>query len=119
MAGWMLPQAFTSIGILPARYLMNIGAFCALFAAMLGALLPASRQLRVMAEDGVLPRCLSVFRQGKSGAPLSALIACGVASAFCLIFVQKERMLMLVPINLILRLMTLVSFDWRFCMHNF
>ncbi|KAE9551874.1 hypothetical protein FO519_004923 [Halicephalobus sp. NKZ332] len=100
----LLPNVFNSISIYSARYLMSVGAVCALTGALLASLIPSSRLLYSMAKDGLLPFSKSMFKlNGKGGSPRSAVIFTAVSSCF-LTVIPRNFLLMFLSIDICMRI---------------
>ncbi|XP_065776843.1 cationic amino acid transporter 3-like [Muntiacus reevesi] len=75
-----LPQAFLHVGWGPARYVVAVGALCALTSSLLGDMFPMPRVMYVMAEDGLLFRGLAQIH-AHTGTPVMAIISSGTLAA--------------------------------------
>lgn len=80
------PHVFQELNMPTVKWIVSVGAICALVNSLVGALFPAPRVLYAMAEDGVLFKKLS-FVNAKTQTPVFATIFCGVfAGVMALIF---------------------------------
>ncbi|KAE9612536.1 putative amino acid/polyamine transporter I, cationic amino acid transporter [Lupinus albus] len=73
-------SAFAEHGMQWAAYIINAGAFTALCASLLGALLPQPRILMVMARDGLLPPFFSDINK-RCQVPVNSTIVTGLIAA--------------------------------------
>nr|XP_042088344.1 cationic amino acid transporter 3-like isoform X2 [Ovis aries] len=81
-----LPEAFLLVGWGPARYVVAVGALCALTSSLLGDMFPMPRGMCVMAEDGLLSRGLAEIH-AHTGTPVRAIMSSGnLAAIMALLF---------------------------------
>ncbi|XP_060255126.1 cationic amino acid transporter 3-like [Ovis aries] len=81
-----LPEAFLLVGWGPARYVVAVGALCALTSSLLGDMFPMPRGMCVMAEDGLLSRGLAQIH-AHTGTPVRAIMSSGnLAAIMALLF---------------------------------
>ncbi|KAM7232947.1 hypothetical protein CapIbe_015083, partial [Capra ibex] len=81
-----LPEAFLLVGWGPARYVVAVGALCALTSSLLGDVFPMPRGVCVMAEDGLLSRGLAQIH-AHTGTPVRAIVSSGnLAAVMALLF---------------------------------
>ena len=105
----LLPNVFNSISIYSARYLMSVGAVCALTGALLASVIPSSRLLFSMTKDGLLPFPKSLSRlNGKGGSPRCAVFITTVL-ACCLTLIPKNYLIMFLSIDICMRIFCQVS----------
>ncbi|CAH2048342.1 unnamed protein product, partial [Iphiclides podalirius] len=74
------PYVFTQVGMPAVRWLVTVGAVCALCTSLLGAMFPLPRVLYAMASDGVLFRPLATVA-ARTKTPLLATALSGLLSA--------------------------------------
>ncbi|CAL0317148.1 unnamed protein product [Lupinus luteus] len=75
-----ISSAFAEHGMQWVAYIINAGAFTALCASLLGALLPQPRIFMVMARDGLLPSFFSDINK-HSQVPVNSTIVTGLIAA--------------------------------------
>uniref|UniRef100_A0A8C4NLN3 Cationic amino acid transporter C-terminal domain-containing protein n=2 Tax=Eptatretus burgeri TaxID=7764 RepID=A0A8C4NLN3_EPTBU len=75
-----LPAAFQYVGWDPVRYLIAIGALCALTSSLLGSIFPLPRIVYAMADDGLLFRWLATISP-RFHTPLFATVISGIIGA--------------------------------------
>ncbi|XDA83836.1 hypothetical protein R6Z07M_013687 [Ovis aries] len=81
-----LPEAFLHVGWGPARYVVAVGALCALTSSLLGDMFPMPRGMCVMAEDGLLSRGLAQIH-AHTGTPVRAIMSSeNLAAIMALLF---------------------------------
>ncbi|XP_019647119.1 PREDICTED: high affinity cationic amino acid transporter 1-like [Branchiostoma belcheri] len=85
-----LPIAFADVGFTAAKYIIAVGAVCALSTSLLGAMFPMPRVIYAMASDGVIFRFLSKVNQ-RTQTPIIATVLSGILSGtMALLFDLKE-----------------------------
>nr|CAI9697910.1 unnamed protein product [Rangifer tarandus platyrhynchus] len=104
-----LPQAFLHIGWDPARYVMAVGALCALPSSLLGTMFTTPRVIYEMAEDGLLFQGLTWIHT-RSGTRIMAIMASGSLAAILALLFEFGDLVDLMSIGILL-VYSLVAFS--------
>ncbi|KAB0347236.1 hypothetical protein FD754_012093 [Muntiacus muntjak] len=96
-----LPQAFLHVGWGPARYVVAVGALCALTSSLLGDMFPMPRVMYMMAEDGLLFRGLAQIH-AHTGTPVMAIISSGTLAAVMALLFEFSNLVDLLSIGTLL-----------------
>ncbi|XP_043756051.1 cationic amino acid transporter 3-like [Cervus elaphus] len=96
-----LPQAFLHIGWDAARYVMAVGALCALPSSLLGTMFTTPRVICEMAEDGLLFQGLTCIHT-RSGTHIMAIMASGSLAAVLALLFEFGDLVDLVSIGILL-----------------
>uniref|UniRef100_A0A914HJK5 Transmembrane protein n=1 Tax=Globodera rostochiensis TaxID=31243 RepID=A0A914HJK5_GLORO len=102
-----LPAMFNSIRLFSARYLMNVGSVCSLWAALLCLFLAPTRLMATMAMDKmILPfghkHLASISEKG--GQPRCAVILVAFCCSLMVGIVPQQWLGRLIPLNCVLRM---------------
>ncbi|KAJ7976434.1 Cationic amino acid transporter vacuolar-like [Quillaja saponaria] len=100
-----ISSAFSSYGVQWAVYIITIGAVTALFASLLGSILPQPRILMAMARDGLLPSFFSDINK-HTHVPLKSTIATGAFAAILAFFMDVSQLAGMVSVGTLLAFTT-------------
>uniref|UniRef100_A0A7E4VZW0 AA_permease domain-containing protein n=1 Tax=Panagrellus redivivus TaxID=6233 RepID=A0A7E4VZW0_PANRE len=114
--GLLLPSVFSSIGVYSARYLLSVGATCALAGGVLVTVLPVSRIMCAMSRDRLLPfATVNVSKlQGKGGSPRCAVIISSLLGAAATLL-PRVWIYWLLPISICTRILGQSLLVFQFC----
>uniref|UniRef100_A0A452G8A1 Cationic amino acid transporter C-terminal domain-containing protein n=1 Tax=Capra hircus TaxID=9925 RepID=A0A452G8A1_CAPHI len=104
-----LPQAFLHVGWGPARYVVAVGALCALTSSLLGTMFPMPRLVCAMAEDKLLFRGLARIYTC-TGTPILAIIFAGSLTGVMTLLFELSDLVDLVSTAMLLAY-SLVAFS--------
>uniref|UniRef100_A0AC34GQ60 Amino acid permease/ SLC12A domain-containing protein n=1 Tax=Panagrolaimus sp. ES5 TaxID=591445 RepID=A0AC34GQ60_9BILA len=111
----LLPNVFNSISIYSARYLLSVGAVCALSGSLLVSFLPSSRLLCAMTRDRLILFPIKLLKlHGKGGSPRCSILCCAFLSA-CLVIVPRDFLLSMLPISICMRIFCQSLLVYRIC----
>nr|CAD7205820.1 unnamed protein product [Timema douglasi] len=99
--GAALPEAFGSIGLTWAKYVVSVGALCGMTTTLFGSLFSLPRCLYAMAADGLLFSFLGSVNQ-KTQLPLVNLAISGVSSALLALVFDLEKLVEFMSIGTLL-----------------
>jgi len=85
-----LPVAFASGGMPWAKWVVGIGAVCALTASLLGCMFPLPRIVYAMADDGLIFRGLGKVSKKSQTPVIATLVMASLAAILAAIFDLKE-----------------------------
>ncbi|KAI3421911.1 hypothetical protein GPALN_012453 [Globodera pallida] len=102
-----LPAMFNSIRLFSARYLMNVGSVCSLWAALLCLFLAPTRLMATLATDKMIipfghKHLASI--SGKGGQPRCAVILVAFCCSLMVGVVPQQWLGRLIPLNCVLRM---------------
>ncbi|KAG4938162.1 hypothetical protein JHK84_044414 [Glycine max] len=100
-----ISSAFSSYGMQWAVYIITTGAVTALFASLLGSILPQPRVFMAMARDGLLPHFFSDIHKGTQ-IPLKSTIVTGVFAATLAFFMDVSQLAGMVSVGTLLAFTT-------------
>ncbi|TKY62855.1 Cationic amino acid transporter 4 [Spatholobus suberectus] len=100
-----ISSAFSSHGMEWAVYIITTGAVTALFASLLGSVLPQPRVFMAMARDGLLPPFFSDIHKGTQ-IPLKSTIVTGVFAATLAFFMDVSQLAGMVSVGTLLAFTT-------------
>ncbi|KAG5083173.1 hypothetical protein JHK82_053342 [Glycine max] len=100
-----ISSAFSSYGMQWAVYIITTGAVTALFASLLGSVLPQPRVFMAMARDGLLPHFFSDIHKGTQ-IPLKSTIVTGVFAATLAFFMDVSQLAGMVSVGTLLAFTT-------------
>ncbi|RDX95660.1 Cationic amino acid transporter 4, vacuolar [Mucuna pruriens] len=100
-----ISSAFSSYGMEWAVYIITTGAVTALFASLLGSVLPQPRIFMAMARDGLLPPFFSDIHK-HTQIPLKSTIATGVFAAALAFFMDVSQLAGMVSVGTLLAFTT-------------
>ncbi|XP_061363864.1 cationic amino acid transporter 2, vacuolar-like isoform X2 [Gastrolobium bilobum] len=100
-----ISSAFSDNGMQWAGYIINVGAFTALCAALMGGILPQPRILMAMARDGLLPPFFSDINK-KSQVPVKSTIATGLVAAVLAFTMEVSQLAGMVSVGTLLAFTT-------------
>ncbi|XP_069699086.1 cationic amino acid transporter 4 [Periplaneta americana] len=96
-----LPEAFSSIGLNWAKYVVSIGALCGMTTTLFGSLFSLPRCMYAMASDGLLFSFLGSVNQ-KTQVPLTNLAVSGISSAVIALVFDLEKLVEFMSIGTLL-----------------
>ncbi|TKY46315.1 Cationic amino acid transporter 2 [Spatholobus suberectus] len=96
-----ISSAFADNGMQWAAYIINAGAFTALCASLMGALLPQPRILMAMARDGLLPPFFSDVSK-RSQVPVKSTIVTGLVAAALAFSMEVSQLAGMVSVGTLL-----------------
>ncbi|BAU01683.1 hypothetical protein HKW66_Vig0148530 [Vigna angularis] len=96
-----ISSAFADNGMQWAAYVINAGAFTALCASLLGAILPQPRILMAMARDGLLPPFFSDINS-HSQVPVKSTIVTGLVAALLAFLMEVSELAGMVSVGTLL-----------------
>ncbi|XP_027349020.1 cationic amino acid transporter 4, vacuolar-like isoform X1 [Abrus precatorius] len=96
-----ISSAFSSYGMEWAVYIITTGAVTALFASLLGSVLPQPRVFMAMARDGLLPPFFSNIHK-RTQIPLKSTIVTGVFAATLAFFLDVSQLAGMVSVGTLL-----------------
>ncbi|PNF15823.1 hypothetical protein B7P43_G09896 [Cryptotermes secundus] len=96
-----LPEAFSSIGLNWAKYVVSIGALCGMTTTLFGSLFSLPRCMYAMASDGLLFSFLGSINQ-KTQVPLTNLAISGISSALIALLFDLEKLVEFMSIGTLL-----------------
>nr|CAD7463018.1 unnamed protein product [Timema tahoe] len=99
--GAALPEAFGSIGLTWAKYVVSVGALCGMTTTLFGSLFSLPRCLYAMAADGLLFSFLGSVNQ-KTQLPLVNLAISGISSALLALVFDLEKLVEFMSIGTLL-----------------
>ena len=100
----LLPNVFNSISIYSARYLLSVGAVCALCGALLVSFLPSSRLLCAITHDRLIPFPRKILKlHGRGGSPRIAIILVAILSG-AIVMVPKNLVMAVLPLSICMRI---------------
>ncbi|KAK7336300.1 hypothetical protein VNO77_16836 [Canavalia gladiata] len=100
-----ISSAFSSYGMEWAVFIITTGAVTALFASLLGSVLPQPRVFMAMARDGLLPPFFSDIHKGTQ-VPLKSTIVTGVFAATLAFFMDVSQLAGMVSVGTLLAFTT-------------
>ncbi|KAJ1409120.1 Cationic amino acid transporter, C-terminal [Sesbania bispinosa] len=100
-----ISSAFSTYGMDWAVYIITTGAVTALFASLLGSVLPQPRVFMAMARDGLLPTFFSDIHK-RSQIPLKSTIVTGVFAATLAFFMDVSQLAGMVSVGTLLAFTT-------------
>ncbi|EXB68044.1 Cationic amino acid transporter 4 [Morus notabilis] len=98
-------SAFASYGVQWAVYIITTGAVTALFASLLGSILPQPRILMAMARDGLLPSFFSHINKNTQ-IPLKGTIVTGIFATALAFFMNVSQLAGMVSVGTLLAFTT-------------
>uniref|UniRef100_A0A914PDU6 Amino acid permease/ SLC12A domain-containing protein n=1 Tax=Panagrolaimus davidi TaxID=227884 RepID=A0A914PDU6_9BILA len=111
----LLPNVFNSILIYSARYLLSVGAVCALSGALLVSFLPSSRLLCAITRDRLIPFPIKLLKlHGKGGSPRISILCCAFFSGI-LVLIPQQFLFSLIPISVCIRIFCQSLLVYRIC----
>ncbi|PON36558.1 Amino acid/polyamine transporter [Parasponia andersonii] len=103
-----ISSAFSSYGVQWAVYIITIGAVTALFASLLGSILPQPRILMAMARDGLLPSFFSDINKNTL-VPVKGTVATGIFAAALAFFMDVSQLAGMVSVGTLLAFTTVAA----------
>ncbi|KAH7522777.1 hypothetical protein FEM48_Zijuj07G0174400 [Ziziphus jujuba var. spinosa] len=100
-----ISSTFASYGVEWAVYIITIGAVTALFASLLGSILPQPRILMAMARDGLLPSFFSDISK-HSRVPMKSTVTTGIFAAVLALFMDVSQLAGMVSVGTLLAFTT-------------
>ncbi|XP_028766885.1 cationic amino acid transporter 2, vacuolar isoform X2 [Neltuma alba] len=100
-----ISSAFSEHGMQWAVYIITTGAVTALFASLLGSILPQPRIFMAMARDGLLPPFFSEINRGTQ-VPVKSTVVTGVLAAALAFFMDVSQLAGMVSIGTLLAFTT-------------
>ncbi|KAA0041801.1 hypothetical protein IC582_019741 [Cucumis melo] len=100
-----ISSAFSSYGVQWAMYVITIGAVTALFASLLGSILPQPRILMAMARDGLLPSIFADINK-HTQVPVKGTIITGLFAAALAFFMDVSQLAGMVSVGTLLAFTT-------------
>ncbi|GMN38959.1 hypothetical protein TIFTF001_008184 [Ficus carica] len=100
-----ISTAFSSYGVQWAVYVITTGAVTALFASLLGSILPQPRILMAMARDGLLPSFFSDIDKNTQ-VPMKGTIVTGVFATALAFFMDVSQLAGMVSVGTLLAFTT-------------
>ncbi|KAL5059000.1 hypothetical protein RYX36_030604 [Vicia faba] len=100
-----ISSAFSNYGMEWAVYIITTGAVTALFASLLGSVLPQPRVFMAMARDGLLPSFFSDIHR-RTLIPLKSTIATGLFAAGLAFFMDVSQLAGMVSVGTLLAFTT-------------
>ncbi|KAE8099755.1 hypothetical protein FH972_017710 [Carpinus fangiana] len=100
-----ISSAFASYGVQWAVYIITTGAVTALFASLLGSILPQPRILMAMARDGLLPSFFSDISE-RTQIPLKSTLTTGIFAAALAFFMDVSQLVGMVSVGTLLAFTT-------------
>ncbi|XP_057738267.1 cationic amino acid transporter 2, vacuolar-like isoform X1 [Arachis stenosperma] len=96
-----ISSAFADHGMQWAAYIINVGAFTALCASLMGGILPQPRILMAMARDGLLPPLFSDINK-HTQVPVKSTIATGLVAAVLAFAMEVSELAGMVSVGTLL-----------------
>ncbi|XP_023543445.1 cationic amino acid transporter 4, vacuolar-like [Cucurbita pepo subsp. pepo] len=100
-----ISSAFASYGVQWAMYVITVGAVTALFASLLGSILPQPRILMAMARDGLLPSIFADINK-HTQVPVKGTIITGLFAAALAFFMDVSQLAGMVSVGTLLAFTT-------------
>lgn len=96
-----LPEAFNTVGIPAAKYVIAIGGLCALAGSLLSGLFAVPRIMYSMASDGLLFAWFSKVYQ-RTNVPVNSIITAGLLSAILACLLELKELVEMLSIGTLL-----------------
>ncbi|KAF3441211.1 hypothetical protein FNV43_RR15124 [Rhamnella rubrinervis] len=100
-----ISSAFASYGVQWAVYIITTGAVTALFASLLGSILPQPRILMAMSRDGLLPSFFSDINK-QTHVPVKSTVTTGIFAAVLAFFMDVSQLAGMVSVGTLLAFTT-------------
>lgn len=92
------PYVFQQLDMLTVKWIVSVGAICALINSLVGALFPTPRVLYAMANDGLLFKILAHVNR-KTQTPIYATICCGIFAAIMALLFDLDHLIDMMSIG--------------------